>query len=186
MDLMEGEVAVPVAGYEKLYAITNMGRVWSFPRDVIGCGNRKKWRQPGFWHTPQKSGFNGSGYLQVGFTVDSDRKMFCVHKLMAAAFLPNPLCLTEINHIDGDKQNNRLENLEWCSHAQNMEHARRNGLYKRQSSTHRGVSWNRHKERWVAFTTVDRKYRYIGQFKTEEEAAAAHRDYMAASESIVA
>lgn len=74
-----------------------------------------------------------NGYLQVTLydkiSKKSEKKY--VHRLVAQAFIPNPNNLPCVNHIDGNKQNNRVDNLEWCSYKQNMEHAVKTGLYKK-------------------------------------------------------
>jgi hypothetical protein len=175
--LHDGELVADIIGYEGLYAITSSGRVWGYAREIVGCGNRKKWLRPGAWQAPQKSGRGGKGYLQIGLSKDRMRKRFCIHKLIATAFIPNPRGLTEINHIDGDKLNNAIYNLEWCTHAENVEHAHRTGL-RNGSSKYRGVSWNRHKNKWVAFTSERSVYTYVGQFDTEIEAARAYNSYV--------
>jgi len=64
------------------------------------------------------------GYLVVNLHYDRNKfKKKRIHRLVAHAFLPNPNEYNEINHLDGDKENNRLDNLEWCTHSQNMQHA---------------------------------------------------------------
>lgn len=62
------------------------------------------------------------GYLQVTFQVQYKRKTFYVHRLVANAFIPNPNGYTDVNHINEDKTDNRVENLQWVSHKQNMQH----------------------------------------------------------------
>ena len=66
---------------------------------------------------PQKT---KSGYLQVRI----DGKLLYVHRLVAEKYIPNPDNLPQVNHLNGDKADNRVENLEWCTAKQNMRHAR--------------------------------------------------------------
>lgn len=65
------------------------------------------------------------GYIRVQIPNNTIK----IHREVAKAFISNPLNLKEVNHIDGDKTNNKVENLEWCSHKQNIRHAIENGLY---------------------------------------------------------
>ena len=67
-------------------------------------------------------------YLQVSLWRDGKGTSFYVHRLVAQAFLPNPLKLLEVNHIDGDRQNNHFSNLEWVDRSGNAQHAVRTGL----------------------------------------------------------
>ena len=70
------------------------------------------------------------GYLQVDLLKDGKKKLFLVHRLVATAFIENPYNKPCVNHIDGCKSNNYVENLEWCSHSENMKHSYRTGLKK--------------------------------------------------------
>lgn len=74
-----------------------------------------------------KTGRNGR-YRLVTAQVNRKQKRFYVHRLVAEAFIPNPDGLPEVNHIDGNPANNRAENLEWCTRAENCQHAYRTGL----------------------------------------------------------
>ena len=68
------------------------------------------------------------GYLKVRLNNNNKRKNFSIHRLVAIAFIHNPDNKPEINHIDGDKFNNRVENLEWVTAAENIAHAEENNL----------------------------------------------------------
>jgi hypothetical protein len=70
-------------------------------------------------------GANHDGYRKV---MGRDRVKVYVHRLVAEAFLPNPEGLPEVNHINGVRHDNRVANLEWVSHADNMRHAYSTGL----------------------------------------------------------
>lgn len=63
------------------------------------------------------------GYINVRLYCLGKTKHYKVHRLVALMFVPNPFMYNEINHIDGNKENNYFENLEWCTHQQNMRHA---------------------------------------------------------------
>ena len=74
---------------------------------------------------------NGIGYLQVKIEVDRQSKRYYVHRLVAETFIPNPNNYPDVNHIDGDKSNNDISNLEWCSRKDNIKHAINNNLINR-------------------------------------------------------
>jgi hypothetical protein len=111
---MMEEVWKPIKGYEGIYEVSSYGRVRSLDRIV-----------------PDKNGvaqpFKGKilgqymsyGYYYVGLTKHCNHWQAKVHRLVAKAFIPNPDNLPEVNHKDEDKTNNRVENLEWCTHAYN-------------------------------------------------------------------
>lgn len=71
---------------------------------------------------------NGSGYKQAQIMRKCKRYTKYVHRLVAECFLDNPNGLPEVNHLDGDKANNNVNNLEWCTRSENQIHAIRNGL----------------------------------------------------------
>jgi hypothetical protein len=103
-----------VTNWEGLYKISNLGNVYS----VRSNKNLKH----------QKSGHKGSGYLQVPLHRDGKKKLTCVHRLIAEHFIPNPENKPVVNHLDGNKQNNEISNLEWCTVSENMKHAYDTGL----------------------------------------------------------
>lgn len=84
---------------------------------------------------PMKLTLNTQGYVTVNLSIKKQIHHTRVHRLVAEAFIPNidPKNKTQVNHIDGNKLNNRANNLEWVSCQQNMDHAWENGLYQRGS-----------------------------------------------------
>lgn len=75
-----------------------------------------------------KPGIDKYGYERVVLTKDGIRKTYLVHKLVALAFIPNVENKTTINHIDGNKRNNNVSNLEWATEKENQIHKWKNGL----------------------------------------------------------
>lgn len=99
------------------YKVSNFGNVDSL--NYRGRGKRKR----------IISGINNiTGYMQAHITINGTRKTYSVHRLVAICFLPNPNNYKEVNHIDGNKINNHVSNLEWCNHQQNADHAKKLGL----------------------------------------------------------
>lgn len=86
---------------------------------------------------------NTAGYYRVSLCINGKQKKFFRHRLVALLFIPNPKNLREVNHIDGDKSNNSISNLEWCDRTHNEHESRRNGLkeYKPFHSTTCNKTW---------------------------------------------
>ena len=108
----------PIPGYDGLYEVSNCGRVRSY--------RHNRW---GRSETPKIICGDNGHYLGVTLCKNGQNRQY-IHKLVAEVFIPNPNHLSEVNHIDGDKRNNRVENLEWCSHKENMQHAADHALFK--------------------------------------------------------
>ena len=112
------EVWKDVVGYERLYMVSDMGRIKGLGRYV--------WNGNTFVFKPEKiitSCNRGLGYHVVGLYLNGERTTLQVHRLVAIAFIPNPYNKEMINHKDGKRSNNKLENLEWCTRSENMIHA---------------------------------------------------------------
>ena len=121
---MKGEIWTDIEGYEGLYQVSNMGRVKSLER-MKWCGLNGGC----YYKVPEKilEGYdNGYGYSYVILCKDGKDKKCRINRLVAQAFLPNPDNLPEVNHKDEDKQNNYVENLEWCSKSYNINYGTRN------------------------------------------------------------
>ncbi|MCH2192040.1 MAG: HNH endonuclease [Gammaproteobacteria bacterium] len=97
-----------------------------------------------------KQGRMKNGYLRLVIRIDGKSTTKLVHLLVAETFLPNPNQHETVNHIDGDKENNSLQNLEWCTYAENNVHAHALGL-NYISNSNRAKSSSRASEVWKLF-----------------------------------
>ena len=109
----------PIKGYEGLYEVDNLARVFSVDRVVTVNDNGRIYDKP-LKGKKIKQAMHSKGYKVVALTKEGKMKSFFVHRLVAEAFIPNPNSLPMINHIDEDKTNNLSENLEWCDSSYNM------------------------------------------------------------------
>lgn len=116
------EIWHPCAGYETHYEVSNLGNVRSIERMV---NNRL---HNGLRKSPQKLlkvGKSKAGYFIVSFCVDGVKSNQTVHRLVARAFIPNETNKPQVNHKDGNKLNNHIDNLEWVTVSENGLHAYR-------------------------------------------------------------
>jgi hypothetical protein len=114
----------PIEGFENAYHVSSLGRVKSLGRTV-------KRAFAGELRVPEriiKSHVTEHGYEVVGLWANGKIKNARVHVLVAKAFVPNPEGKRCVNHVNGNKLDNRFENLEWCTHSENMKHAYDTGL----------------------------------------------------------
>ena len=113
------EIYKNVVGFESQYKVSNYGNVLSIKTNKI-----------------RKPQIHKDGYFVLLFCVNYVRHTKYIHRLIAEAFIPNQDNLPEVNHLNGDKTDNRIENLEWCSHKQNIQHAHNTGLIKNRNNQH--------------------------------------------------
>lgn len=113
---MENEIWKPIKGYEGLYEISNLGRVKSL-------GREKRMGYCYGLHTIKErilSQYSSYDYKRINLSKEGKIKHFQVHRLVADAFLEKPDGEVEIDHIDGDKSNNIVDNLRWVTHYENI------------------------------------------------------------------
>ena len=104
-----------IDGYEGEYQVSTKGNIKSF----------KKYKE-GAILKPKKDGKDR--YLMICLSNNGSQKYYLIHRLVAQAFIQNPNNKEEVNHIDGNKKNNNVENLEWVTHSENIRHAFENNL----------------------------------------------------------
>ena len=151
---MEKEIWKDVKDYSGLYQVSSEGR-------LRRCGNKlNTWRNKSVRASPE------GGYVLTGLNKDKNCKKVNLHRLVAIAFLHNPLCSREVNHINGIKNDNRVENLEWVTSQENTNH-----YHRLISDKKRGVSKVKgRKNTWRAGITTGGLGNYLGQFKSKSEA----------------
>lgn len=151
--MTEKEIWKDIKGYEGLYQVSNLGNVKSLnygrtckERILIPC------KKP-------------NGYLNVELSKNCICKKFYVHRLVAKAFIENPDNLPQVNHIDENKLNNRVDNLEWCSYEYNNNY----GTHNERMLKTRKLRNSKNAERPVLQFTKDCKF--VNEYPSIREAA---------------
>lgn len=165
-----------IKGYEGKYQVSNFGRVLSIGRVIIRSNSTNLSIKEKYIRIY----VGKKGYCTAPLSKDNKCKHCKLHRLIAEAFIPNPLNLPQVNHINGIKTDNRIENLEWVNNSENQLHC----WVGRRSSKYAGVSFVKTlkkatSKRWRAFyTDGNGKYVHIGNYLTEEDARHAHLEYV--------
>lgn len=110
----DNEIWKSINDFEELYQVSNKGRIRNASKKIL------------------KTALNHNGYVTVYLSKHSKKYVKRVHRLVAEAFIANPDNKVQVNHIDGNKQNNNILNLEWCDASENIRHAYKNNLFEKQ------------------------------------------------------
>lgn len=158
----------PIPNYPN-YAATKNGQIYSIKNQLFLKNTKKQ-----------------NKYFIVSMHQNGKQKTEYVHRLIALTFIPNKQNKPQINHINGIKTDNRVENLEWATSKENMHHARTNGLLIPVSTNTRGnkrkdnksgfvgVNFYKKLNKFRSYILVNRKQFHLGYFETAEEAAKSY------------
>lgn len=166
------EIWKDIKGYEGYYQISNLGNVKSlrdFKNKKIICREKIL-----------KNHINKNGYVYIGLCKDKNHKTHRVHRLVAQTFIDNPDNLPQVNHIDGDKSNNCVDNLEWCTRSQNQIHAYKHNLSKITTKRMESFMKNRKDNSKKIF-----QYDLDGNFIQEFESMKKLADFLKIDSSVI-
>lgn len=159
---------VGVVGFDKLYEVSNLGNIRNTRGKIL------------------KTYLINSGYKSIKLTVNTIRTSKLIHRLVAEAFIDNPEKLKEVNHIDENKINNSLSNLEWCDSSFNKQHSIKSGRYNKiftqknslgkkhlpdNHSKYHNVTYHKSRKKWSATIRVKGKNMFQKRFDKEIDAA---------------
>jgi hypothetical protein len=138
----------------------------------IGLPDYELWiddetQQPEIWSNKRKKWLSlclTKGYKHPIFCIDGKTKRVLLHQIVAKMCIPNPEGFKEIDHINNNRTDNRIENLRWVSPSTNN----RNKLWIK------GYSWNKRDRKWASSIHINGKRKHLGNFDTEAEARAAY------------
>jgi len=145
---------VKIEDYE--YSISRNGEIRNDKTERI-----MKWR------------FDGE-YYRVGLRKNGKQTFYNIHRLVGKYFIPNPNNYLCIDHKNGNKTDNSIDNLRWCNHSQNNRNRKKWG----KTSRFKGVCFYKRTNNWVAQCKLNGKVKHIGRYKTEIEAAEAYNNFV--------
>jgi hypothetical protein len=162
------EIWKEVLGYEGLYQVSNLGRVKSLDRVVKG-----KIKDYHYKSKILKPGITTKGHLYVNLYKNSKPKTRTIHQLVAESFLNHTPCKFDIivDHIDNNKENNCLSNLQLISHRENLSKDKKN-----KTSKYTGVIWHKFHKKWTASIRFGKSRKYLGYFENEYDAHLTYQN----------
>jgi hypothetical protein len=140
-----------IKGFEERFFITREGVIFLKDKTTVA-----------------KVSLDSSGYFRHSKTTKH------VHRLVAEAFIPNPDSLPVVDHINGNRQDNRIENLRWVTHSQNSQNHK---IYSHNKTGIDNTYFDKKRNRWICVRVIEGNRKQIGSFLTKEEAEEAVRKY---------
>lgn len=123
VEIFKNEIWKDIQGYENLYQVSNLGRVKSLDKIVYQKNKNNGLSRHVYKGKILKNQKQRNGYLTVDLHNNGNFKRKLIHRLVAEAFISRTAEQNYVNHIDCDTTNNNIENLEWCSQSENIQHA---------------------------------------------------------------
>lgn len=134
------EVWRAISGFEGSHEVSNMGRVRTIEREWIGVTPTGHAARRKVKPRVVKQRISENGYMRAALCVDGKAHSVLTHRLVATAFVPAEYERAQVNHKNGDKTDNRVENLEWSNGSHNQLHAIETGLVRVRRGTERGMA----------------------------------------------
>jgi hypothetical protein len=164
--MIEQETWASVRGLESLYEVSSLGRVRSLGRFMVRSDGRKRTIRPRIL----SASYDARGYASVGLTnLSGEITTIRVHRVVADAFLGIPTGMV-VDHINGDRSDNRLSNLRVCSSMNNLTFRNTEKTFK---SKHPNIYWDPSRQRFRAAYQYNKNPIRVGDFKTIDEAISA-------------
>lgn len=170
--IIQEEIWKDIEGWVGFFKVSNIGRTKSVSRVIIMKNSHTQTVNEKILSPT----INKKGYLRVCFSLNNKGYNYSVHRLVAMAFIPNPLNLPEVNHKgeNPNKFDNRSWMLEWCTSPDNR---RFRSLNEKSTSKYVGVCFDRFRNKWTSLITINKKKIRFGRFNTELEAYMARYNY---------
>lgn len=146
------EIWKEVDGYDGNFHVSSFGRIKSLKRHVFSGGKNRLRKERIICATLHRD-----GYIKCTIQSNGNRKTYMVHRLVAKTFIPNPENKPQINHKNGVKSDNTVENLEWCNASENGIHSYKLGLSK---ATHGELNW---KSKLTKLQVIEIRNKYTGK-----------------------
>lgn len=164
MENLEGEVWKPIPGYGGVFQASSLGRIKALERRSPGKFGSTRILKEKFLSQTK----NNLGYLHV--TIGNSKGSTKVHRVVCFAFYGKSNL--PVDHINGDKSDNRLENLQYLTNRENIQKYWRG---REKSSKYIGVCYHKASKKWMATIQINGKAKYLGLYNTEILASEAHK-----------